>query len=379
MSQDSVFFTPMQRDIRVTRARLPRREDFLARVEAILAAGQFANNGPQVRELERALELRLSLPHVLACASGTSALMLAAHCAGLRGKKVALPPYTYVATLSALLWLGCEPVFVDVDPATLCLSPDALREAFQRHPDIAGVMPVHVYGFSCDVEAIGSLCREHGVPLIYDAAQAFGSRLDGRSLLDYGDLSVCSFHATKVFHSGEGGCVVSHDDRMHADLSLARAFGHVGDTHLVPGVNAKMGELHAALGLAMLPDTDVEIMRREWLVALYDDALHDVRPRSVSRPEPPAGLRWNHAYYPVLLPDEAALLRVMGAMEAEGIHPRRYFYPSLTDLPYVHPSWRGTCPVAEDAARRVLCLPLHGALEEEIVHMTSGILARNLH
>lgn len=333
------------------------------------------NNGTLVRQLESALRRHLGIDSLLVCNNGTTALMLALHCAGLAGKKVAVTPYTYVATLSALLWIGCTPVFVDVDPESFCLSPDLLRRRLREDPDIAGVLPVHAYGLACDVEGLESVCREHGIPLVYDAAQAFGSRYKGKSLLDYGDYSICSFHATKVFHTAEGGCVVSRRPEDLPDLSLARAFGHINDDHYSLGINGKLSELHAAMGLALLPGTVEEIACRGKLHAAYDAALAGL---DLVRPVQRPGLEWNNAYYPILLPDEASRARVETALLAEHIHPRRYFHPSLNTLPYLRPEWKTPCPTAEDAARRVLCLPMFGGMEGEAIALVARILAETL-
>ncbi len=246
--------------------------------------------------------------------------MLALQCAGLAGKKIAVTPYTYVATLSALLWIRCEPVFIDIDTDSLCLSPDLLRDQLKKEPDIAGVLPVHIYGLACDVERLESICKEYGVTLIYDAAQAFGSKYKGKSLLDYGDYSICSFHATKIFHTAEGGCVVSHSAEAQQSLSLARAFGHINDDHYSLGINAKISELHAALGLSLLAGTDEEIARRKELKDIYNIALEDL---PLKRPIIRDALEWNNAYYPILLPDEESRICVEHALFAHGIIPRR--------------------------------------------------------
>ena len=349
----------MQHPVYVTKTRLPEPETFSRLCGEIFQRAWITNNGQSVQELERALEAYLGVPHVLACNNGTTALMLAIQCSGLDGKKVAVTPYTYVATLSALLWLHCIPVFVDIEPDTLCLSPELLRRRFQEEPDIAGVLPVHIYGLACDVEGLGAVCREYGAVLIYDAAQAFGSRYHGKSLLEYGDYSMCSFHATKNYHTAEGGCVVSHSAEAHKALSLARAFGHIHDTHYSLGVNGKMSELHAALGLSLLPGTDAELARRREARAMYDAALEGL---ALQRPTLREGLDWNSAYYPVLLPDEKRRVRAEQALKEHGVHPRRYFYPALNTLPYLKEEWRASCPLAEDAARRILCLPMYGEL-----------------
>lgn len=352
----------MQHPLYVTKTRLPEPETFSRLCNDIFQRAWLTNNGQCVQELERNLLEYLGVSHVLACNNGTIALMLALQCAGLAGKKVAVTPYTYVATLSALLWLRCVPVFVDIEPDTLCLSPELLRKRFQQEPDIAGALPVHIYGLACDVERLDAVCREYGAVLIYDAAQAFGSRYHGKSLLGYGDYSICSFHATKIFHTAEGGCVVSHSADAHNALSLARAFGHVNDTHYSLGINGKMSELHAAMGLALLPGTNTEIERRKEARAAYDAALEGL---PLQRPTIREGLDWNNAYYPVLLPDEDCRVRAEQTLKERGIHPRRYFYPALNTLPYLQEEWRASCPVAEDAARRVLCLPMYGGLTDK--------------
>ena len=364
----------MNQPVLVTKARLPRREDFYSLCDTIFDAAWLTNNGPCVRQLEQALSAYLGTPHLLACNNGTTALMLALHCAGLADKKVAITPFTYVATLSALLWLGCTPVFIDIDP-DLCLSPWLLRRELDADSDIAGVLAVHIYGMACDTEALGALCCERGLPLIYDAAQAFGSRKNGKSLLDYGDYSICSFHATKIFHTVEGGCVITHGEEELRELSLACAFGHVGDEHFTLGINAKLSELHAAMGLSLLPGTDAEIEKCRRLHTAYDDALNGL---NLAYPSRVSGQEWNFAYYPVLLPDAQCRERALTALNIAGIYPRRYFTPALNTLPYLEKACRRPCPVAEDAASRVLCLPMYGELKEDAVTAAAKALAEAL-
>ncbi len=357
--------------IYITKSRMPNEDFFFRQCKDIFQSSWITNNGQYVRKLEYLLSTYLGVSHLLACNNGTTSLMLALQCAGLAGKKVAVTPYTYVATLSALLWLGCEPIFIDIDPESLCLSPDLLRDRLKKEPDIAGVLPVHVYGLACDVESLESICKEHGVILVYDAAQAFGSRYKGRSLLDYGDYSICSFHATKIFHTAEGGCVVSHSAEAHKALSLARAFGHINDDHYSLGINAKMSELHAALGLSLLAGTDEEIARRRELHVIYDQALDGL---PLKRPAIRDGLEWNNAYYPILLPDEESRIRVEQALSAQDIIPRRYFYPALNNQPYLKDEWKASCPIAENITLHVLCLPLCGEFSEECINRIIDVL-----
>lgn len=354
----------------VTRTRLPEFSEYSRLVEDIFNAGWLTNGGKYVCQLERELSAYLGCKFLTLCNNGTTALMLALHCAGLAGKKVAVTPFTYVATLSALLWLGCEPVFVDIDRNSLCLSPARLEDALAEETGIAAVLPVHIYGLACDDAAIAAICQKYGIPLIYDAAQAFASNYHGKSLLACGDYSVCSFHATKIFHCAEGGCVIAHSPEAKKQLNLVRAFGHVNDDHYCPGINAKLSEIHAAMGLCLLPGTAGEVAGRKKVHNLYDQALAGL---PLERPVPLPGLDWNHAYYPVILPDEATLQVCLKALADKGIHPRRYFYPALTRLPYTRDRAR-PCPVAEDIASRVICLPLHGRMDEATVQRVAGVL-----
>ena len=351
------------------------QEAFFQQCSDFFQSAWITNNGDCVQKLEKSLTKYLDISNIISCNSGTTALMLAVQSAGLAGKKIAVTPYTYVATLSALLWLGCTPVFVDVEPDTLCLSPDLLRRRLVKESDIAGVLPVHIYGLACDVESLDTICHEQGTTLIYDGAQAFGSRYKGKSLLAYGDYSICSFHATKIFHTAEGGCVVSHTDEAHKALSLARAFGHIGDTHYCLGINGKMSELHAAMGLALLPGTDAEIEKRRKLHGAYEAALGSAK---LIRPAIREGMEWNYAYYPILLSDEDLLLKVQRTLTAQGIYPRRYFYPALNMLSYLRPEWKASCPVAEKAANHALCLPMHGDIDQEHVKIITNILLESL-
>ncbi len=361
--------------IYITKSRMPNEDFFFEQCRDIFKSAWITNNGNYVQKLEHSLSAYLGVSHLLSCNNGTTALMLSLQCAGLAGKKVAITPYTYVATLSALLWIGCEPVFIDIDPDSFCLSPDLLRDRLKKEPDISGVLAVHVYGLACDVESLESICKEYGLTLIYDAAQAFGSKYKGKSLLDYGDYSICSFHATKIFHTAEGGCVVSHNDEAHKTLFLARAFGHISDDHYSLGINAKMSELHAALGLSLLAGTDAEIARRKELHDIYNQALDGL---PLKRPTGCKGLEWNNAYYPVLLPNEECRARTEKALSAQDIIPRRYFYPALNTLPYVQEARRTPCRVAEDAAQRVLCLPMYSDVSTSCIYFISEIIHKVL-
>lgn len=346
----------------VTRALIPSEDAFMERLRAIFSSHQLTNQGPCVQQLEKNLAHMMEVPTLSLCANGTLALQLAIRLLGLNGKTVITTPFTYVATVSALLWEGCTPLFADIDPRTLCLCPEKTERLIRKHPETAGILPVHVYGNACDVAAMRDLGQRYGLPVLYDAAHAFGSRLHGKSLFAWGDAATGSFHATKLFHTVEGGCIVSPHAGDQETLRLLRAFGHCDDNHIRPGINAKMSELHAAVGLCLLPQLPEILRGRAARCALYDAVLPwDYGLRG---PRLAPGLEWNHAYYPVIFPDGAVMRAVLAALEARDIHPRRYFYPSLTKLPYLQSP---SCPEAEDVAERVLCLPLWPDMEEDLI------------
>jgi dTDP-4-amino-4,6-dideoxygalactose transaminase len=361
----------MDNAVLVTQALVPDREEYLRHLDAIFASRALTNNGPCCRKLEQELARRLRTPWVRVCANGTLALQLAVRRAGMAGKEVITTPFSYAATVSALLCEGCTPVFADIDEETLCLDPKAVAGAIRSRT--GGILPVHAYGNICDVDALAETAKAASLPLVYDAAPCFGGEFRGRSVLDYGDYAASSFHATKIFHTVEGGCVVCRAPEGAEAISLMRANGHRDDTHLMPGMNAKMSELHAAVGLCLLDKAADNIAGRKKVSAVYDALLPE---RGLRRPVLRPGLTYNHAYYPVIFNDEKTLLRARKRLNAENIFPRRYYYPSLNALPYI--ATGPACPVAESVAPRALCLPLYMGLEEAIVAKITRIIARAL-
>ncbi|MDR2123638.1 MAG: DegT/DnrJ/EryC1/StrS family aminotransferase [Desulfovibrio sp.] len=340
-------------------------------VEDMLASRHLTNAGVCVLQLESKLEAYLRVPYFGLCANGTLALQIGLHVAGLAGKEVVTTPFSYVATLSALLWERCSVVFADIDEETLCLDPASVSGRIT--PRTAGLVPVHIYGNICDVEALSAVAGQNGLRILYDAAQSFGSLFAGRSLLDFGDYAACSFHATKVFHTVEGGGLVMRVRKDRDAFSLLRACGHYGDTHVRPGLNAKLSEPHAAMGLCLLERAADNIAGREKVSRMYDDLLP---PERLRRPALRPGLTYNYAYYPVIFDSETLLLRVQERLNRENIFPRRYFYPALNTLPYLDK--RQSCPVAESLAPRVLCLPLYAELEEKTAARIARIIRQEL-
>ncbi|MBK7382265.1 MAG: DegT/DnrJ/EryC1/StrS family aminotransferase [Flavobacteriales bacterium] len=344
--------------IHVTRTFLPPREEYLHWLDKAYSSHVLTNNGPIHRELEETLRARFDVPHLRLMANGTLALQLAIRALGITGK-VITTPFSYVATTSAILWEGCTPVFVDIDPKTCCIDPNLIEAAIT--PDTSAILATHVYGIPCDVEAIDAIAKKHGLKVIYDAAHAFDVEYKGKSILAYGDASTLSFHATKLFHTVEGGAVILHDEEADKRLRLLRSFGHVGDEHFSLGMNAKMSEVHAAMGMAVLPHMEKNNTERARLCATYD--AH-VRPLPIMRPEVPAGTTHNHAYYPVAMANGKVREELKEHMARQGVFTRRYFYPSLDALPYVVSA---PCVQSRDQADRVLCLPLFNGMSEEQV------------
>ena len=354
--------------INVTRSFLPPREEFDAWMDKVYAGRVLTNNGPIHKELEETLCDRFKMPHLRLLANGTLALQLAIRALGITGK-VITTPFSYVATTSSILWEGCEPVFVDVDPKTCCIDTSLIESAIT--PDVTAILATHVYGIPCDVEAIDTLAKKHGLKVIYDAAHAFDVEYKGKSILSYGDASILSFHATKLFHTVEGGAVVLHDAEADKKLCLLRSFGHIYDEHFCLGINAKMSEVHAAMGMAVLPHVEQIIMHRKKSAKLYDHMLED----KVERPTAPEGTALNYGYYPILLGSGQAREQVMTALATEGIFARRYFFPSLDSLPYISSP---ACQISRSISDRVICLPLYSELADEEVALIARIVVSAL-
>ncbi len=325
-------------------------EEYVDYLEGIWARGQVTNHGPLVLELEQRLQEMLQVKHVILVANGTIALQIAIKALGITGAAITTP-FSYVATTSSLVWEGCRVIFADIDPDSLCIAPQAIEAAITT--DTQAIVATHVYGNPCDVERIRNIADAHDLRVIYDAAHAFGVHYQGRSLASFGDIATLSFHATKLFHAVEGGALVTDDDELAHRIRYMRNFGHNGqEAYWGLGVNGKLSELHAAMGLAVLKHVPALIASRRATSERYDELLSAL---PVKKPALRAGTDYNYAYYPLLLESEAALLRVKDRLDATDIHPRRYFYPSLNLLPY----FAGiSCPISEDASRKVLCLPL---------------------
>lgn len=359
--------------IYVTQPDMPPLADFVASLEQIWESKHLTNGGPFHQQLEQALCEHLGVEHISLFANGTLALMTALQALGIEGE-VITTPYSFAATTHALKWNGLKPVFADIEPRTFNLDPDRIEAAIT--PDTRAIMPVHCYGNPCDVERIEAIARKHGLKVIYDAAHAFGVRQNGRSILRHGDLSVLSFHATKVFNTFEGGAIVCRDADTKRRIDQLKNFGITDEVTVVAaGINGKMNEVSAAFGLLQLQRIDAAIENRGRIAAQYRRLLADV-PGIGCMPE--LEHEANFAYFPILVGDGHALDRdgLYQKLRDAGIHARRYFHPLISefpmysDLPSAAP---GNLPHAAAAARQVLCLPIYPALEardvERIVNL----------
>jgi dTDP-4-amino-4,6-dideoxygalactose transaminase len=348
--------------VTVTKTWLPPLEEYTAILQRAWQKGWITNNGMLLRELEASISEYLQAPHFLYCSNGTVVLQMAMKALGISGE-IITTPFSYVATANAIAWEGCQPVFADIDAHALCIDPDAIEAAIT--PNTKAILATHVYGMPCDVDAIGQIARKHHLPVIFDAAHAFGCSYRGQSLLLYGTAATCSFHATKLFHTVEGGGIVWHDPELARLSMLQRQFGHIGeDEYYTVGINAKNSEMHAAMGLAILPHVSGFIAERKALFERYRQGLSGSS-LQLLQPERIEGFSWNYAYCPAIFRNHEFMLQCRTALEASGIFTRRYFYPALNTLPQFG-SYQ-SCPVAEDVASRVLCLPMfNGLLPEQV-------------
>jgi dTDP-4-amino-4,6-dideoxygalactose transaminase len=343
--------------INVTKTFLPSFEDYINILKRAWDKEWITNNGELVQELEQKLKDYHDVKQLFYCTNGTVVLQFALKALGIT-KEVITTPFSYVATANAILWEGCKPVFIDINPETLCIDAEKIEEAITN--DTEAILATHVYGFPCNVERIEAIATKHNLKVIYDGAHAFGSRYKGNSLLSFGDISTCSFHATKLFHTVEGGCIIPKNEEIARKILLYRSFGHIGDEYFSVGINGKNSEFHAAMGLAILPKIKDIIGERKEIFGIYISHL------------PPGVLRlahelddfeYNYAYFPVILESEELLLKVKEALAKKEINVRRYFYPSLNLLPQMI-CFTASCPISEDVSKRVMCLPLYVGLSE---------------
>ncbi|WP_080777693.1 DegT/DnrJ/EryC1/StrS family aminotransferase [Chryseobacterium phocaeense] len=355
--------------IPVTQPFLPPKEEYDKYLDGIWKRNWLTNMGPLASQLEMELKDHLKLQHLLFVTNGTVAIQMAIKALEITGE-IITTPFSFIATTSTIVWEGCTPVFVDIDPESLCIDPKKIEEAITEKT--TAILATHVYGNPCDVEAIDIIAKKHNLKVIYDAAHAFGVEVNGRSVFEYGDISTCSLHATKLYHSVEGGLLVTKDPSLLKKLAFIRNFGISGfDTFSELGLNGKNSEFHAAMGLANLKYIGQIHEKRKALAALYDKKLKNLK---AVKPLWHAKATENYPYYPIVLESEELLLKLKTEMDKQEIFTRRYFYPSLASaLPYL-PELK--LPITEDIAKRSLCLPLYYDLTFEEVEFIARLMLR---
>lgn len=367
--------------ITVTSPLLPNLEEYNAMLQDIWQRKWITNNGHYHKQLEQALTDYLSVPFLSLFTNGTLPLITALQALDITDGEVITTPYSFVATSHSIWWNKLKPVFVDVLPENGNMDPTKIEAAITDRT--VAIMPVHVYGCPCDVEAIDAIAKKHHLKVIYDAAHAFGVQYKGRSILEWGDVSTLSFHATKVYNTVEGGAMVVHSAEMKYDVDNLKNFGFRGETTVVaPGINSKMDEMRAAYGLLNLRQVDAAIAARKRVAEKYVAALKDIKGIELFPYEISPSFRWNYAYFPILVTEDYRMTRdaLYEFMKTQNVLGRRYFYPLITDFePYKNcPSaTAANIPIANHLASQVICLPLHHALTAEEVERVIQCIIKN--
>lgn len=354
--------------IPVTRPFSPPIEEYQELIKGIWQRNWFTNNGPLVNDLELKLKRYLDMKHLLYVGNGTLALQLALKALNIT-QEVITTPFSYVATTSSLVWEGCKPVFVDIHPETLNIEPAKIEAAISDHTE--AILATHCFGNPCDVEAIQAIADKHSLKIIYDASHCFGTKYKGESIFKWGDISTTSFHATKLFHTVEGGAVFTQDPQKLFELAYRRNFGHNGpEAYHGVGINAKNSEFHAAMGIVNLRYIDSILEQRKKQSLFYDSYLNKPSFQKVRIQD---GSEFNYAYYPIIFETEEQTLKVKQLLERAEIFPRRYFYPSLSSLDYLEAT---STPDSDDISSRIMCLPLYYELSEAEQEMICRLILR---
>ena len=371
MGKDNISASP----IFVTQPYLPSLSEFVPYLEKIWDSHVLTNGGPMHQQLERALGEYLGVEHIALFNNGTVALLTALQALRISGE-VITTPYSFVATAHSLLWNGLKPVFVDIDPVTLNMDPAKIEAAIT--PQTTAIMPVHCYGTPCDVDAIQKIADIYNLKVIYDAAHAFGVCRDDGSILRHGDLSVLSFHATKVFNTFEGGAIVCPDVKTKQRIDQLKNFGFVDEVTVVaPGINGKMSEINAAFGLLQLQHMNKVMARRREIDARYRQGLKSIKGLQVV--DECTATTANYSYFPILINGDYPISRdaLYQCLKDHGVFARRYFYPLISEFPMYRglPSAKpSNLPVATDIANKVLCLPIYPALSDLDVERVIDLL-----
>lgn len=339
--------------IPVTKSFLPPISEYMAQVQRAYDNEWLTNRGELVLELEYKLKSFLGVSNILITNNGTIPLQIALKLLG-GGGEIITTPFSYVATTSAIIWENCSPVFVDIHPEYLTIDETLIEAAITSKTTC--ILATHVFGNPCNIEEIDRIAKKHDLKVIYDAAHCFGAKYKGKSIFEYGDVSTCSFHATKLFHTGEGGAIFCKDEDLRHKIYYSHNFGHNGPTDFFGlGINGKISELQAAMGLSVLPYLEEILIARKNIVAIYRDLL----PESIQQLKIREGTEWNYSYYPIVFNYETDLIGKLQNWNSGGVFPRRYFYPSLNSIHYIsHVDMR----VSDELSKRIVCLPLYSSL-----------------
>ncbi len=357
--------------IYVTQPSLAPLDEYMKILQGVWERGILTHNGPLLQQLEKDLCEKLSIPNFVAVSNGTIALQMAIKALELKGE-IITTPFTWIATVSAIKWEGCTPVFCDIEPETLNIDATKI-EALITDKTVA-IMPVHVFGNPCDVDAIDAIARKHQLKVIYDGAHAIGSTYKGKSLLEYGDITATSLHATKLLNTAEGGGCITTNNELYEKLKRIRFFGHNDEKDIVgDGFNGKMTEVHAALGIANLKYYVDVLKDRKEKYNLYKEALSNLPGLTFQKIKQGTP---NYSYFPVIFESEAQLLKVENALNAEKIYPRRYFYPSVNTYNNILEYQQS--PISEDIAKRILCTPLYLNLAIDDIDKILQIIYKNI-
>jgi dTDP-4-amino-4,6-dideoxygalactose transaminase len=349
--------------INVTKTFLPPQTEYQAILKRAWDTGWMTNRGVLVKELEAELQSYLGTPNIISMTNGTLPLQIAIKAFELSGE-IITTPFSYVATTSAIVWEHCKPVFVDIHQDFLTIDETKIESAITSKT--TAILATHVFGNPCHVEAIDAIAKKHNLKVIFDAAHCFGVTYNDQSIFNYGDVSTCSFHATKLFHTGEGGALFCNSD-LYQNMYQHHNFGHDGpEAFHGLGINAKMSEPQAAMGLSVLPYIDQIIKDRERVVCIYRDLLPEFKTIKIRD-----NTKWNYSYFPVIFETEKQLLSVLRILSKDQIYPRRYFYPSLNNLPYVD---HVVMPISDVTAKRILCLPLYYGLAESNIQKICNLI-----
>lgn len=362
--------------INVTQPFLPPLDEYIPYLKEIWGSKWLTNNGPFHQQLEKELASFLGVPYISLFANGTLALVTALQVLRITGE-VITTPYSFVATTHSLWWNKIKPVFVDIEPEYCNLDPNKIEEVIT--PETSAILPVHVYGNPCQMAEIQKIADKHNLKVIYDAAHAFGVKLNGESILNFGNLSILSFHATKVYNTFEGGAIVCHDEEMKRHIDDLKNFGFRGETIVVAhGINAKMNELQAAMGLLQLKYINEAIKKRKAIAQIYREELKDVD--GISFLNDIENVEHNYSYFPIFVDkDQYGMTRdeLYEKLKENGIYGRRYFYPLISNMPTYRSLLSATkenLPVANKVGEQVLCLPIYGSLTIDVVNKISQLI-----